>query len=390
MRVAVLLVSSAACGMAPSVVCPTLVQAQQASPARAPAQAGRAAEQTSASGQGQNIAIADALFVAARGLMEAERYPEACAKFAESYRLDPASGTLLNLAVCHEHEGKLASAWGEFREALHEAESARRADRAQLAREHADALGPQLPYLTVEVPVAARVRGLEIVRNGVPTLEAAWDEELPVDPGLVRIEVRAPGYRTETREVTIAPRQHLTVRVPALAPTPAADPTPAVVEREETELVRAEPASTSTGPSPSDEPLAPSRRRRAGLGLIAAGALTTSVGITAGVMTLHERGQSDDACPKFDGERRCTQAGVDAMKSARKWALVSDLGLGLGVVGIAAGLYVLLSTPRAARTDRTHALRSPPRDAPHGARSRWSWDFAAGPRGVRGVVARAF
>jgi len=370
----------------PKVVCAVALLGAAAAclfaPARATAQQGLSAgsrgEPVRVEGT-DNTAIADALFVAARGLMEAERYPEACAKLAESYRLDPASGTLLNLAVCHEHEGKLASAWGEFRAALHEAEAAQRADRAQLAREHADALGPELPFLALEVPGAARVPGLEIVRNGVPTLEAAWTDELPVDPGRVRLEVRAPGYQTQTREVSIAPRQHLTVEVPALAPEHVAGPKLAVSD-----------LSVSVDRSPVEGPRALPERRPVGLGLIVAGALTTGVGITAGVLTLHKRGLSDDACPKLDGERRCTQAGVDAMASARKWAVVSDVTIGVGVLGLAAGTYMLLRAAREEQTDRTRALRSTLHNTRPGGRSCWSWNVAASAHGARGVVARSF
>jgi hypothetical protein len=373
-----LLAWCAACTSTVQWLAATRVLAQHESPASA----GSEAPPTSGASEPRGtdrIAIADALFVSARGLMQEQRYSEACAKFQESYRLDPASGTLLNLAVCHEHEGKLASAWAEFRAALQEAVAAQRADRIQLAREHAEALAEQIPYLALEVPVAARVPGLEIVRNGVPTLEAAWTEALPVDPGRVRIEVRAPGYRTEIREVTVAPGQHLTVNVPVLQRVRAADPALTLAG-----------APASTARPRTNGPAAPARRRWASLSLLAASAAVTAGGIAAGVVTLHEKSRSDDACPELDGERRCSQAGVDAMTSARRWARASDITIGLGIVGLAAGTYLLIAAPGDEQTDRARAASSTGRHWRHASGSRWSWDLNVGARGARGVLARSF
>ncbi|MBK7777474.1 MAG: hypothetical protein IPI43_25675 [Sandaracinaceae bacterium] len=62
-------------------------------------------------------AAAEALFREGRRLMEEGNYDEACPKFEASNRLDVAVGTLLNLGVCWEQGGRLASAWATFLEA---------------------------------------------------------------------------------------------------------------------------------------------------------------------------------------------------------------------------------------------------------------------------------
>ncbi len=67
-------------------------------------------------------AKAEALFGEGRRLLAASRFAEACPKFVESQRLDPAIGTQLNLGDCYEKTGRTASAWAVFRDAAAEAQ----------------------------------------------------------------------------------------------------------------------------------------------------------------------------------------------------------------------------------------------------------------------------
>src|SRR6516225_9422157 len=100
---------------------------------------------------GADVALAEALYQRGRQLMAEGKYSEACPKFAESYRLDAATGTLLNLASCHEDEGKLASAWLEFTQAAAAARLDHRDDRVKFAEDHLSAIEPKLSRLAVTV-----------------------------------------------------------------------------------------------------------------------------------------------------------------------------------------------------------------------------------------------
>lgn len=296
----------------------------------------------------ENRALAETLFFTGRGLIEAKRFPEACAKFEESYRLDPAAGTLLNSAVCHETIGKIATAWGEFRQALSDAKKASRADRLELAEERIKVLEPDLPYLTVDVPDGFKVKGLEIVLNGLALRGGAWNTELPVDPGRVELATRAPGYKTQTKALVIVRRQHSRITIDKLVLLP---PEIRVVDR-----------GLPT-------------RKIVGLVVAGLGVASLAVGAVLGVAAIHDRTRSDNACPVFDGERRCTDAGASAMADARTAAWISDVGFGVGIASLAA-FGVLFFTGAQKETA-----------APTTA---WSWSLRVAGGGAQGFFGRSF
>ena len=333
--------------VAPLLFVAASAQAQPPPPSPAPAPAQ----------DSERRALAETLFFAGRGLMEAGRFHDACMKLAESYRLDPASGTLLNLAVCHEKDGHIASAWGEFREALADAKRDNRQERIDLANERIAAIEPDLPYLTIEVPPAARVKGLEVLRNGVPLHVAAWSTELPVDPGEVEIIARAPEYRPKTITVVVQKRGHETLTLPAL----------------ERALVAPPPPEFWTA------------RRKTGALLGGAGVVIAGAGAFFGVAAIDNRSKSDNACPVQDGERRCTSEGVSFMSNARTDAWISDVTIGLGLIGMVSGAIVFFTG--GASTEQSAASRS---SSSSSFSSSWRWDVAGKPGGAFGSLARSF
>jgi hypothetical protein len=66
---------------------------------------------------------------------DSTRDRQACDKFEESLRLDPALGTLLNLAECEHSAGDLVNACRLWRAAADEARAAGGGPREQLARD---------------------------------------------------------------------------------------------------------------------------------------------------------------------------------------------------------------------------------------------------------------
>ncbi len=157
-----------------------------------------------------NVVIAEKLFREGQDLLEASKTDDskthlACEKFAESERLRPALGTLLNLAVCHEKEKKTASAWAEYTEVAGQATRAGQSDRAQFATQHAAALEPQLCRLRLEM--SAPPLSTEVKIDGQPLGAAIWGTDIPLDPGTHSVVVSAPGKQPWLRTITLGPGQ---------------------------------------------------------------------------------------------------------------------------------------------------------------------------------------
>jgi hypothetical protein len=266
--------------------------------------------------------LAEALFREGRTLMQEQRYAEACAKFAESQRLDPAGGTLINLALCHEAQGKLATAWGEFREALAKARAEERADRLTVATERLAALEPLLPKLSIFVAPAAAEGELVVSVDGVPLRRAAWGVAVPVDPGSHLVKASAPGREDFSISVELAVKESKRIEITPL------------------------PRSQKTGPGPAKSAAPPAEREgddgQATTGLIVGGLGLAALGIGGffGIQAINRRAESDDECPT---DSTCSDEGVRLNDSALQAAWFANIGIGLGVLGVGAGTYLLIT-----------------------------------------------
>jgi len=166
-------------------------------------------------------ATAEALFQAGKTLMEQKKYAEACPKFEASYKLDPGVGTMLNLADCHEKEGKLARAWGEWGEARDQAKRENDKARMDLATRRQKELDPKVPKLTVNV--TGPVEGLVVYRDELQLESAMLGVPLPVDPGAHVVTLRRGTRVLRDKKVEVAEKASDEVTIDATgipAPTP--------------------------------------------------------------------------------------------------------------------------------------------------------------------------
>lgn len=143
-------------------------------------------------------AAAEALFESGHEAMSKGDYDTACARFAESNRLDPAVGSLLNLAVCEEKRGRLATSWLLFKRVMNDLPAGD--DRYPIAQRRASALRPRVPHVTLKLSSEAPKQ--TTVKYGTVVLgQASFEVPLPFDPGEHKLLVGAP--EREPRSYTV-------------------------------------------------------------------------------------------------------------------------------------------------------------------------------------------
>lgn len=280
-----------------------------------------------AAAQSADRAAADALFREGRAAAEAGQHEKACAKFRESNRLDPAPGTVLNIADCEEKMGRLATAWALYSEVTERLPASD--DRHTVAKERAAALAKRVPKLSVRLAEGAP-EGARVVRDGTALGTAALDTALPVDPGAHVIVVEAPGHERSSTRISIAEGEQKSVTVSVGA---------------------AKPGSTH-GAAPKGS----SSKQTWGWVLGGVGVVGVGIGAVTGVMVLGKKSTVDDNC---DADKRCNQTGLDAAESGRTLGTVSGASFIVGGVALAAGAYLLLTTDSEKRPET--ALRVGPR-----------------------------
>lgn len=273
---------------------------------------------------------ADQLFQEGRTLIEAGKFAEACPKFEESQRLDPALGTLLNLADCYERTDRLASALTAFSAAEQQARALGEKKREVAAGDRARSLENRVSRLTITLLSGDRPAGFAVTRNRVAVPAVDFGRPIAVDPGTIVIEATAPDHQPwkSTVEITAA-RATPQVDIPLLAPTAVTRP----------------PTGTDPPPVATTRTIdAGKGRRRLGLIVGGVGVAGLGAGVVIGVLA---KGKYDDAiaahCP--GNPPVCDATGVAEVDDARSLGTLGTLVGGVGVAAIAAGAVLWLTAP---------------------------------------------
>lgn len=259
------------------------------------------------------LAHADQLFAEAKALLGANLI-QACDKFDQSLRENPAAiGTLLNVALCDEKLGRIASAVTKFTEARDRAVEQGLRQHVRAAEDHIAALTPDVPHLSIKLtaPVADTT---VLIDDHVVDRDAL--DHVAVDPGERVIVVSAPTRMTYRATVVIGKAEHQDVRIPALAV--------AIVVR--------------------------SSQRRIGQITTAAGGVALGAGIGLGLYARHmyqsQLGHQQPGDGRCDAAGHCEPSGLARTQRAQT---LGNVGTVVGVVGAVAtgvGIYFWYRAPR--------------------------------------------
>lgn len=279
---------------------------------------------------------AEELFRRGKQLMAEKKEKDACPLFEESNKLDPQMGTLLNVAICHESIGRVASAWGEYRAVEQMAQVANRQDRVDLAHKAAAKLEGRLPRLKITAPPENKVEGLAVKIDGEAKAESLWSG-VAIDPGTHKIETSAPGKKPNLSDVKIDKEgQVVTFTVPKLedAPPPPVDPPtgedPAVKAKKREALEKQIAANKS--------------RRTKGFIVGGLGVAVAAAGGVFGVLALTKNSDASKACPApcINGSDAANEAN-NATDRALLFANVANVAIPIGALVTILGGYMLVS-----------------------------------------------
>lgn len=314
---------------------------------------------------------AERFFREGQALMAERRYGEACPKFQDAYKKDQQLGTLLNLAYCHKEQGSTWQAWLEFKEAEVKATELKRADRITFAKQRMTELekSSSLARVIIDVPSKDKAELTEILVEDRRVWDAEKGTTFAAEPGQRKFTFRAKGKKQVVQLVPIhsktAAAQH--IAVPEM-------------EEQPKEPVAVEPVTAPEDPKPAArtkdapvaEPASGGGWRTAMFVAFGVGVPALAVGAVTGVMSLG----SD--CALKDGQRDYVlcPANSDKRNEASTISAVSTITLPIGIVGVAAGLGILLFGPSPKSSATVGA-------SPHGIRA--TPELGAGWAGVRGT-----
>jgi hypothetical protein len=322
----------------------------------------------------REVTAARELFRAGRRSVAANDYAIACPKFQESYALDPAVGTLLNIADCDRRAGRTATAWAKFRHALEQLVA--NDDRRPSVQRVIVELEQRLPKLTILLEDGAP-SVCSVERDGTTINVDNLGVSTPVDPGEHVVVVNAPGYLGKRYEFSVSDGQAKVIigepgdrvaqasdGVMSTSVESASNSVPSNHTADatmKTEIYSTEPridahSAQSDSGQRQVEPLKVSRLvtvqrrdegptsiRKSNSSLVYAVGTIGVVGIVLGTATRIAAFSKQDTIDAHCPNKECDDVGWNAVSFSKRMQTVSTISLITGATAIGTGLYFAIA-----------------------------------------------
>lgn len=267
---------------------------------------------------------ADEAFKKGRELLKQGNFIDACDEFNKSQHLDPANGTLFNIAQCSEQIGRLATAASAYRELIKKDTNT---ERLETSRKALAALEPRIPKIIAKIDNPPK--------NIIITLDskAGSASILPNEPveanfGEYTLVARAKGYTEMIAKFRIGEEGSTKTIDVTLVPGAA-----------NSDMFKKPGEPTAAQPR--------NMRKLIGFGAMGVGGAAVVTGVVFGALA---RGTWNDAKTACGGSTCDTQEKLDRANAladqARSKALLSTIFVASGIVVAGAGVALYVTAPK--------------------------------------------
>jgi hypothetical protein len=282
---------------------------------------------------------AKAHFTRALELAEKHAYGEALVEFQRAQELSPNLETLYNIGQAYLELGKAVDAVDTLTRYLAEGHEqispARRSMIEAMIKEQAALIG--------EVVLSVEPAGAQVLVDGRDVGTSPLSAPVRVGIGEHRVVASMQGYGTVDRSIRVGggERRELALALAAVAPVATITPAPSSAEPAKRDV------TLDAGTTDDSPPVF-------AYAIGAAGLVVAGVGAAFGVTALGNDRDVDRLCPTH---RDCSSSALDAAADRDRNAWIANVGVGLGSVGIATSVILLLTRPRNDKSESASAAK---------------------------------
>jgi len=269
------------------------------------------------------LAKARTLFKEGVSLEAAGDWAGALGEFQDVAKVTTTPQVRFHVARCKEHLGRLTEALGEYRLAQYEAEQAKAKELDEITKALSE-LEARIPKLVIRRGEGAESAKIEL--DGVELGEAQIGKEVTVDPGPHRIVATLAGGQFE-QSVNLAEGEQKDVD---LVPPEGFGPKPK--------------GGGDTTEQPTEQPKTGVKLEESGPGAlpwIIGGVGVVSLAASGYFFT--QRNKADDDLTEICKGDICPKSKQSLEDDGKKYAMLTNVTLGVGIVGVGVATVMLLS-----------------------------------------------